>query len=330
MKKILFERPIGDYLPDEFKRKAKDASKAIYDDPENPAPSSAEVASLMMGMPSMEIGKTQQLLSLALDTFYKMYPDIKKLVDNGRIRMDVQLGSGSGGRMKQQSPSSQDVEQVRNMDPDFEDRIKQRNFQMARVQGTAWRKGFGAIEKIKEKIESIDPRFYNVYDAFVRGASRFYWENTKQLEKMASSGAGRVAYCDVYPDKKEKGVWVFEARAPHLPLLMMELVKGAEYYDSLMTLPKNKKTGDVLMSLTDTHKHEIQNMNFGRQLTAKIEFIFNELVEGYEPSLQRDLITVIEGMGPRVYNRLMDGIVNDDQKVINEFINLCEEILKTF
>jgi hypothetical protein len=35
-------------------------------------------------------------------------------------------------------------------------------------------------------------------------------------------------------------------------------------------------------------------------------------------------------MGPRVYNRLMDGIVNDDQKVINEFINLCEEILKTF
>ena len=46
MKKILFERPIGDYLPDEFKRRAKDASKAIYDDPENPAPSSAEVASL--------------------------------------------------------------------------------------------------------------------------------------------------------------------------------------------------------------------------------------------------------------------------------------------
>jgi hypothetical protein len=147
---------------------------------------------------------------------------------------------------------------------------------------------------------------------------------------MASSGAGRVAYCDVYPDKTEKGVWVFEARAPHLPLLMMELVKGAEYYDSLRTLPKNKKSGDVLMSVTDTHKHEIQNMNYGRQLTAKIEFIFNEFVDGYDSEYQRDLITVIEGMGPKVYNRLMDGIVNDNQKVIDEFIKLCEDILKTF
>jgi hypothetical protein len=71
-------------------------------------------------------------------------------------------------------------------------------------------------------------------------------------------------------------------------------------------------------------------MNYGRQLTAKIEFIFNEFVDGYESEYQRDLITVIEGMGPKVYNRLMDGIVNDNQKVIDEFIKLCEDILKTF
>jgi len=330
MRRILFERPVGDYLPDEFKKRAKEASKAQYDDPEDPAPSSMQTASIMMGLPSMERGKTQQLLSLAMNTFYEMYPDIKNLVDKGKIRMDVALGSGSGGRMKQQSPSSQDVEQVRDMDPDFEDKIKQRNFQMARVQGNAWRKGFGSIKKMEDDIKSIDPNFYKAYDAFVKGASRFYWENTAQLEAMASSGAGRVAYCDVYPDKTQKGVWVFEARAPHLPLLMMELVKGAEYYDSLMTLPKNKRSGDVLMMMTDTHKHEIQNMNYGRQLTAKIEFIFNEYVDGYEPSLERDLISVLEGMGPKVYNRLMDGIVNDNQKIINEFINLCEEIIATF
>ena len=109
MRKNIFEAPVGDYLPDEFKKRAKEASKNIYDDPENPAPSSMQFASIMMGMPSMERGKTQQLLSLALDTFYKMYPDIKKMVDNGRIRMDVQLGGGSGGRMKQQTPSSQDI-----------------------------------------------------------------------------------------------------------------------------------------------------------------------------------------------------------------------------
>jgi hypothetical protein len=35
-------------------------------------------------------------------------------------------------------------------------------------------------------------------------------------------------------------------------------------------------------------------------------------------------------MGPKVYNRLMDGIVNDNQKVIDEFIKLWEDILKTY
>ena len=122
MRRILFERPVGDYLPDEFKKRAKEASKAQYDNPEDPAPSSMRTASIMMGLPSMERGKTQQLLSLAMNTFYEMYPDIQNLVDKGKIRMDVALGGGSGGRMKQQSPSSQDVEQVRNMDPNFEEK----------------------------------------------------------------------------------------------------------------------------------------------------------------------------------------------------------------
>ena len=95
-----------------------------------------------------------------MNTFYEMYPDIQNLVDKGKIRMDVALGGGSGGRMKQQSPSSQDVEQVRNMDPNFEDKIKQRNFQMARVQGTAWRKRFlGSIKKWKMTLNQLTQIF---------------------------------------------------------------------------------------------------------------------------------------------------------------------------
>lgn len=330
MKRIIFENPVGDFLPDNFKSRAKETSRLMYDDPENPAPSSQEVVSIMMGLPSKERGKTQQLVTLAINTFYSMYPDIKKLVDNGRIRMDVALGNGGGGRMKQQSPSSQDVKQVQDMDPDFKDRVKQRNFQMARVQGKAWLDGFGSIKKMKSQIDSIDPNLFNTYSKFVSGASRFYWENTEQLERMASSGQGRVAYCDVFPDKSNPGSWVFEARAPHLPLLMMELVKGAEYYDSLMNLPKNKKIGDTLMSMTDSHKHEIQNMNYGRYLQSKIKFFLEEMVDGYDPDMERDLISVLEGMEPKLYNRLMDGIVNDDQKIIDEFIKICEEIIKTF
>jgi hypothetical protein len=328
MKRNIFEAPVSDYLPDEFKKRTKDASKALYDDPTNPAPSSNQVGMLMMGLPRMESGKNQQLLNLAMETFYKMYPRIKSLVDKGKIRMDVQLGA-AGGRMKTQTPSQEKVTKAKESDEEFDERVKQRHFINAKTQGKAWLDGFGAIKKMKDKIEAIDPNLYKNYDGFVRGASRFYWENTDMLERMASSGAGRMAYCDVYPDKQNKGVWVIEARAPHLPLLMHELVKGAEYYDSLFSLPQEKEVGDVLMGITDVHKHEIQNMNYGRALWSKIRYLLEEFVDGYDPSMENDLTFELEGLGPKVYNRYMDGIVNDNNKIIGEFIKMCEEIVKT-
>jgi hypothetical protein len=226
---LLYEAPIGDYLPDEYKSRAKQNAKNLYDDPTDPAPSSNQVGMLMMQLPMAERGKSSQLVKLALDTFYGMYPRIKNLVDKGKIKMDVALSTSPGGRSKSQNIPTSRVEKAKESDPSFDERIKQRNFINARTQAKAWIDGFGAIKKMEDKIKSIDPSLYKPYMDFVKGASRFYWENTEMLERMASSGAGRVAYCDVYPDKSERGVYVFEARAPHLPLLMHELVKGAEY-----------------------------------------------------------------------------------------------------
>jgi hypothetical protein len=327
MKKLIYEKPVSDYLPDEFKKSAKDASKRLYDDPANPAPSSNQVGMLMMALPRLESGKSQQLVNIGLETFYNMYPHIKKLVDQGKIKMDVALGA-AGGRMKTQQPSKSSIDKAKEQDPDFDERVKQRHFINAKTQGKAWLDGFGAIKKMKDKIDAIDPNLYQNYDGFVRGASRFYWENTDMLERMASSGAGRMAYCDVYPDKSNPGTWVIEARAPHLPLLMHELVKGAEYYNSLFSLPGKKEVGDTLMCVTDVHKHEIQNMNYGRALWSKIRYLLEEFVSGYDPSMEDDLTFELEALGPKVYNRYMDGIVNDSNKIIQEFISKCEEIVE--
>ena len=54
MKRLIYEKPVSDYLPDEFKKGAKEASRRLYDDPNNPAPSSNQVGMLMMGLPRME------------------------------------------------------------------------------------------------------------------------------------------------------------------------------------------------------------------------------------------------------------------------------------
>jgi hypothetical protein len=326
--KLILEAPVGDFLPDDFKKKAKETSQRLYNDAQNPAPSSAEVMSLMMNLPRLEANKKNQLEDLAIKTFFKLRPWIKTLVDNGKIKLDAKIGQSSGGRMRNQNVSQSTIQKALEKDPDFEEKIKKRNFTNARTQGKAWLDGFGSIKKMESELNSIDPSLYNNYSKFVSGASRFYWENSEMLERMASSGAGRVAYCDVYPSNQEPGVWVIEARAPHLPLLMHELIKGAEYYESLFSLPKDKELGDTIMNVADTHKHEIQNMNYGRFLWSKVRFFLEEYVSGYDPSMESDLTMMIENLPAKEYNRFMDGIVNDDNKIIGEFIKFCEDAVK--
>jgi len=327
-KRLFLEAPVGDFLPDDFKKRAKETSQRLYDDPQNPAPSSMEVASLMMNLPRMEGRKKDQLKDLAIKMFFKLRPWVKDLVDKGKIELIVNLGGMSGGRMKPQTISTSTINKAKEKDPEFEEKIKKRNFTNARTQGKAWLDGFGAIKKMESEINSIDPSLYDSYSKFVNGASRFYWENTEMLERMASQGAGRMAYCDVYPSNEKPGVWVIEVGAPHLPLLMHELIKGAEYYESLFSLPKDKELGDTLMDVADTHKHEIQNMNYGRFLWSKIRYFLEEFVDGYDSSMESDLTMMIEDLPAKEYNRYMDGIVKDDNKIIGEFIKFCEEAVK--
>jgi hypothetical protein len=327
-KRLFLEAPVGDYLPDDFKKRAKETSQRLYDDPQNPAPSSMEVGSLMMGLPRMEGNKKSQLEELAIKSFYNLRPWVKKLVDQGKVEVDAKLGMSSGGRMRSQTPSPSNIQKAKEKDPEFDEKVKKRNYVNAKTQGKAWLDGFGAIKKMESDIKSIDPSLYEPYLKFVNGASRFYWENTEMLERMASQGAGRMAYCDVFPSSDKPGVWVIEARAPHLPLLMHELIKGAEYYESLFSLSSDKDVSNTIMDVADTHKHEIQNMNYGRFLWSKIRYFLEEFVNGYEPSMESDLNMMIEALPASEYNKYMDGIVNDDNKIIGDFIAFCEEAVK--
>ena len=109
---------------------------------------------------------------------------------------------------------------------------------------------------------------------------------------------------------------------------MHELIKGAEYYESLFSLPKDKQMGDTIMNVADTHKHEIQNMNYGRFLWSKIRYFLEEFVDGYDSNMESDITMMIEDLPAKEYNRFMDGIVNDDNKIIAEFIKFCEDSVK--
>jgi len=327
-KKWLFEAPISDYLPNEVKDKIEKTAKNIYDNPENKAPSSQEFTSLMFNLPNIESTHKNDLQKLALITFFNMYPHIKKGVDSSKIKVNALLGQGSGGRKTSQETETSRIEKVKKEDSSFDERIKQRHIQNALTQGAAWRDGFNAVNNIESELNSIEPKLVDLYKKFGAGASRFYWENTAQLERMAQSVTGRVAYCDVYLDKN--GVWIIDAAAPNFPLLMHELVKGARYYDSIFTLPKNKEVGDTIMSVADAHKHEIKNMNYGRALIEQLRFLWEMECEGYSRDIESDLILMLAQEfkdKPEEYNQMMLGVFKNDRKQIDKFLDLSQEII---
>ena len=327
-KNWLFEAPISDYLPDEIKSKIERTAKNLYDNPENKAPSSQEFSSLMFNLPNIESSHKGDLQDLALVTFFNMYPHIKKGVDSGKIKVNAILGQGSGGRRLSQETPTTKIQKDKAVASSFEERVKQRHIQNALTQGAAWRDGFNAVNNIEDELNSIDPRLVDLYKKFGSGASRFYWENTAQLEKMAQSVTGRVAYCDVYLDKN--GVWIIDAAAPNFPLLMHELVKGARYYDSIFTLPKNKEVGDTIMGVADAHKHEIKNMNYGRALIEQLRFLWDMELDGYSRDIEADLLLMLaqefEGK-PDDYNEMMLGVFKNDKKQIDKFLDLSQEII---
>jgi len=330
-KNWLFEAPISDYLPDEIKSRIERTAKSLYDNPENKAPSSQEFGSLMYNLPGIESQNRGELQELALVTFYNMYHHIKKGVDDGKIIVKANLGQGSGGRRLEQEVPQTKLQQVKEKDPNFDDRIKQRHIQNALTQGAAWRDGFNAVNNIEDELNSIDTRLVDLYKKFGAGASRFYWENTAQLERMAQSVTGRQAYCDVYLNKD--GIWIIEAVAPNFPLLMHELVKGARYYDSIFTLPKNKEVGDTIMGVADAHKHEIKNMNYGRDLIEQLRFMWEMECEGYSREIESDLLLLLaqeftdKPNGVQEYNDMMLGVFKNNKKEINKFLDLSQEII---
>lgn len=308
-KRIIKEAPVQDWLPSEFKRKAKE--QALQRSQEREVSSNSFVNS-MMSLPRIEAGKTDQLLRLAVKSLFKIYPRLKEVVDAGEVRIDAKLSSGSGGgRITAQNVDAQKLARVRSQDPDFDSKVRKREIIQALTQGTAWDTGFNYMYVIKNDIDSIDPNLFDEYKKFVEGASAFYWGNTEQLESMASRASGRVAYADV---RIENNIVIIEASAPNFPLLMHELVKGVEMYKNRISLPREKETRQALLKLTDTHKGEIQSMNYGRQLLSKLRDLLADINE-YEIEMEPEVTHFMMTMPEAQFLQLWDDIIAGNDSV---------------
>ena len=312
MKKTnLKEAPVQDWLPGEFKR---DAKQQALDRAREKGASRDTFVRSMATLPRIESGKTEQLLKLAMKALYRIYPSLKEIVDAGDVRIDARLTSGAGGRITAQTGDPQKLARVRAQDPDFDQKVRKREIVQALTQGTAWDTGFNYIHAIKSSIDSIDPTLFDEYKKFIDGASAYYWGNTDELESMASRVSGRIAYADVRMDEQNPNRVLIEAVAPNFPLLLHELVKGVEMYKNRGSLPKDKDTRQALVKLTDTHKGEIQSMNYGRQLLSKLRDLLADINE-YEIEMEPEVSHYMMRMPETQFIRLWDDIVSGNDSV---------------
>ena len=315
--------PVGDYLPDEFKNQARQAGTT--QDRQEKMQKIGNLMRVMQNLPSVESSNKEELQDLAIEAIFRIYPALKKMVDAGKVEVDAKLVSSAGGRQTPQNIPPRELEKVKEKNPNFSALEKKRHFQNAQTQARAWTDGFNYVTLFMEdELNDINPELYNQYRDFTKGISDFYWDNADMLERMASTGAGRIAYCDVIP--LEGGRVKIEARAPHFPLLLHELIKGAEYYKTAHSLPKDPELRKAIIKSADTHKHEIQNMNFGRELVNVIRRILSK-IEGYLPYMEVQISTNMDMLPEDTYNEYMDAIVNNDKDGIRRFVIFAEKIV---
>jgi hypothetical protein len=322
-RRFIYEAPVGDYLSDEFKSQARSAG--MTQDRNERMQKISAMSQMMQNLPSIESGNVNQLEDLAIEAIFRIYPLLKKMVDAGKVKIDAKITQNPGGRRTEQSFSPTELRNIKVKHPNYDALEKKRHFQNAQTQARAWIDGFNYVTNfMDEELDQIDPQLYNAYRTFTRGISDYYWENAEFLERMASYGAGRLAYCDVLP--QPDGTVKIEARAPHFPLLMHELVKGAEYYKSMFSLPKNAELRKAIVKSADTHKHEIQNMNLGRELVNRLRTIFSS-VKGYSPNMETIISTQMDELGEDEYNKYMDAVADNNQEVINELKSFVKKIV---
>lgn len=305
------DAPIQDWLPSDFKGDAKE--KAMQRAREKGV-SSSDFAGILTDVGFAERGKTEQLLRLAMKALFQIYPRLKEIVDAGEVRIDAKLHSGAGGRITSQNVDAQKLARARENDPEFDKKIRKREIVQALTQGISWDTGFNYIHAIKSSIDSVDPSLYEKYKRFAEGASAFYWGNTEQLESMASRASGRIAYADVRMDDRNPNVVLIDVAAPNFPLLLHELIKGVEMYKNRVSLPKDADARQALLKMTDTHKGEIQSMNYGRELISKLRDLLADINE-YEIDMEADVTHYMMKMPETQFLQLWDDIISGNASV---------------
>jgi hypothetical protein len=98
-------------------------------------------------------------------------------------------------------------------------------------------------------------------------------------------------------------------------------------YKNRISLPKDQDTRQALLKLTDTHKGEIQSMNYGRQLLSKLRDLLADINE-YEIEMEPEVTYLMMKMPEAQFLQLWDDIISGNNSVAkNKLRDIVRRIL---
>lgn len=212
----------------------------------------------------------------------------------------------------------------------FEGERGKRRMVNTMIQGAAFSMGH-LYKTLTDEINAIDPRLMELYNISQSIMEHLYWLYP-DMEQMAGSGGGQLGQSSFEEPEDEGGPFVIKAKAPTLPLLVHELVKGLFDFMAWDSLPENEKQAQMVLGAEDTLPGEIWDSLLGPVLWSKFQNIIPaNIFEDDKRHIQLYLFNRFSRLSAEDMKKLTDSILRGDsysQEMIKRMIGEIEEYLK--
>jgi hypothetical protein len=212
----------------------------------------------------------------------------------------------------------------------FEGERGKRRMVNTMIQGAAFSMGH-LYKTLTDEINAIDPRLMELYNISQSIMEHLYWLYP-DMEQMAGSGGGQLGQSSFEEPEDEGGPFVIKAKAPTLPLLVHELVKGLFDFMAWDSLPENEKQAQMVLGAEDTLPGEIWDSLLGPVLWSKFQNIIPaNIFEDDKRHVQLYLFNRFSRLSAEDMKKLTDSILRGDsysQEMIKRMIGEIEEYLK--
>ena len=180
--------------------------------------------------------------------------------------------------------AEQDIEQFIDAFENFNAEVAKRRVLNALIQGSA-KKGHYMFELANERLNQMDPNIINLYGVLMSVNDLLYWIFPDSM--MSSPGGGGPPKAGKEEINIETDPPTIIVRAVFFPVLVHELIKGVMELIASKGLPKDQKSADMVMGVTDNLPSEIWDLRLG-------PYIWSKFVQSYPDRLFDDEIKHIQ------------------------------------